>query len=179
MFNYKSNSCRVLNHNIQRLYNSIPVSKGYCLRAWRSPRRTPSKSKSRNILRTSKNGKKIQKIWTGWEHINVLANRTDILCQLKKWGKWKQSTKRVNKWETVAEVTAKEEGKYKMRRSAMSEHCFENKETHETTKSRKTPRWLLCTFKEKRRNYMIGKIYLKELLLMELFSYPDESGVSI
>ena len=67
--------------------------------------------------------------------------------------------------EGVAEVTATEEKTVNMRRSVIFEHCFGGKETQETTRRRKTPRWILCSFKEKRRNYMKCKIYLKQLLL--------------
>ena len=49
------------------------------------------------------------------------------------------------------------------------EHCIKNEEIHETTRRRKTPRWLLCTFKE-RRNYMKGNIYLKQKLLKNIFA---------
>ena len=50
------------------------------------------------------------------------------------------------------------------------EHYFGEEETHETTRRRKTSKWLLCTFKERRRNYMKGKIYLKQKLLKDTFA---------
>ena len=71
--------------------------------------------------------------------------------------------------EGVAEVTAKEEGRVKIR-SVTMKHCFEGGERHETARRRKTPRWLLCTFKERRRNKMKGKIYLKQLPLRDTFA---------
>ena len=46
-----------------------------------------------------------------------------------------------------------------MRRNVTLEHCFGGEEMQETTKRRKTPRWILISFKERRRNYMKGKIY--------------------
>ena len=62
--------------------------------------------------------------------------------------------------EGVARVTTKEERRVNMRNVTM-EHCFENKETRETIRRRKMPRWLIWTFKEGRENYMKGNIYLK------------------
>ena len=72
----------------------------------------------------------------------------------------------INK-EGVAEVTTIEERRVKMRRNSTMEHCFENEETRETTRRRKTPRWFLCTFKE-RRKYMKRMVYLK--LLKDTFA---------
>ena len=46
---------------------------------------------------------------------------------------------------------------------------FRSKET-QTTRRRKTPRWILCSFKERRRNYTKGKIYLKQQLLKVTFA---------
>ena len=60
----------------------------------------------------------------------------------------------------MAEVTGIEQGRVNIR-SVTMKHCIENEEKHETIKRRKTPRWLQYTFKKRRRNYMIGKIYLK------------------
>ena len=54
-----------------------------------------------------------------------------------------------------------------MRRSVTLEHCIGGEKT---TRRRKTPRWLLCIFKDRRRNYMKGKIYLKQLLLKDTFA---------
>ena len=71
--------------------------------------------------------------------------------------------------EGVTGVAAIEQGIAKMRRIKM-EHCFGNEETHETRIGRKTPRWLLFTFKERRRNYMKEKIYLEQLLLKDTFA---------
>ena len=60
----------------------------------------------------------------------------------------------------MAKVTAIEEGRVNMRRSVTMEHCFKNKETCETTRRGKTPRWLL---------YMKGNIYLKQKILKNTF----------
>ena len=56
--------------------------------------------------------------------------------------------------EEVVYVTAIEEGRVSMRRKVTIEHCSENEEIHETTRRKKTQRWLLCTFKERRINFM-------------------------
>ena len=53
----------------------------------------------------------------------------------------------MSKWNTVSEVRKQE-----------------------TTRKRKTPRWLLCTFKDRRRNYMNRKSYLKQLPLNDTFA---------
>ena len=50
------------------------------------------------------------------------------------------------------------------------EHCYGGVETEETTRRRKTPRWIPCSFKKRRKNYMKGKIYLKQLLLKDTFT---------
>ena len=57
--------------------------------------------------------------------------------------------------EGVAKVTAIEQERVN-RKTIKMEHCFRNEETHETNKGRKTPWWVLCTFKERRRNCMKG-----------------------
>ena len=49
------------------------------------------------------------------------------------------------------------------------EHYFGHEKTYETTKNRKTLKWLLYTFKKGRRNYAKGKIYLKQLQLKDTF----------
>ena len=54
-----------------------------------------------------------------------------------------------------------------MKKNVTMKHWLENEELHETTRRRKTPRWFLCTFKGRRRNYMKRKIYLKQLLLKD------------
>ena len=41
---------------------------------------------------------------------------------------------------------------------------------HEKTRGRKTPKWLLCTFKDRRKDYMKGKVYLKQQLLKDKFA---------
>ena len=80
------------------------------------------------------------------------------------------------KEEGVAEVTAVEEKTMNMNRSETLKHCFGGEETHETTRMRKTPRWLYCTFKDRRRNYMKQQLvkdtfainrYGKELLVQK------------
>ena len=48
-------------------------------------------------------------------------------------------------------------------------HCFKYEGKSETTKKRKTLRWLLCTRNVRRRNYMKGKIYIKQQLLKDSF----------
>ena len=50
------------------------------------------------------------------------------------------------------------------------EHCFGGDETQETTIRRKTLRWILCTFKERRRKYMKGKLSPKQQLLRDKFA---------
>ena len=70
----------------------------------------------------------------------------------------------------MAEVSASEERNVNIRRSVTLEHCFGGEETQETTRRRKTPRWILCSFKERRRNYMKGKLYLKQQLLRDSFA---------
>ena len=57
-----------------------------------------------------------------------------------------------------------------MRRSVTLEHCFGGEKPHETPRIRKTPRWILCSFKERRRNYMKGKLYLMQQLLRDVFA---------
>ena len=56
-----------------------------------------------------------------------------------------------------------------LRKSVTLEYCFGGEETQETIRKRKIPRWILCSFKERRRNYMKGKIYLKQQLLRDAF----------
>ena len=51
----------------------------------------------------------------------------------------------------------------------MMEHCFKEEGKQEVTKKRKTPSWFLCTFKDRKRNYIEGKIYLKQQLIMDSF----------
>ena len=70
----------------------------------------------------------------------------------------------------VAEVTDTEEKNVNMRRSVTLEHCFVVEETEKTTRRRKILRWILCSFKERRRNYMKVKIYLKQQLLKDIFT---------
>ena len=53
--------------------------------------------------------------------------------------------------EGVAEVTNKIEERMNMRSSVKMEHCFGGKETLETTRRRKAPRLLFCTFKDRRK----------------------------
>ena len=57
-----------------------------------------------------------------------------------------------------------------MRSSVTLQHCFGGEETQETTRRRKTLRLTLCSFKERRRNYMKGKLYLKQQLLRDAFA---------
>ena len=61
----------------------------------------------------------------------------------------------------VARVVVSEERDVNMSKKVMIEHCFKDEVIQETTKKRKTPKWLLCTFKNKRKNYMKSKIYIK------------------
>ena len=63
--------------------------------------------------------------------------------------------------EGVTEVMSRKEINMNIRRNITLEHCFGDEETQETTRSRKTLRWILYSFKERKRNYMKGKIYLK------------------
>ena len=50
------------------------------------------------------------------------------------------------------------------------DYCFGEEKKQETTKRRKTPRWLLCSFKKGKTNYMKGKIYLRQQLLKDSFN---------
>ena len=72
--------------------------------------------------------------------------------------------------EGVAEVSGIEEGIVNMRRSVTIEQCFENEETHKTTKKRKTLKWLTNAFKERRRNYIKGNMNLKQQQLKDTFA---------
>ena len=60
--------------------------------------------------------------------------------------------------EGLLKVVATEEKNENMNKSVMMEHCFKDEGKQETTKKRKTSSWLLCTFKDKRRNYMKDNI---------------------
>ena len=86
--------------------------------------------------------KKIQKIWTGGKNPNAPVECPNILCEVK-------ALMELIKEEGVAELTTTEERKVNMRKSVTLEHCFGGEET---TGRRKTPRWILCSFKERRRN---------------------------
>ena len=57
-----------------------------------------------------------------------------------------------------------------IRRSLTLEHYFGGEETQKATRRRKTLRWILCFFKQRRRNFMKGKIYLKQQLLKDIFA---------
>ena len=74
------------------------------------------------------------------------------------------------KGEEVTKVTATEVKNVNMRRSVTLKHCFGDEETQETTRKRKTPIWILCSSKERKKNYMKGKIYLKQQLLKDTFA---------
>ena len=69
----------------------------------------------------------------------------------------------------MARVVATEERNVNVSKSLIMEYCFKNEGKQEISKKRKTPKWLLCTFKDSKRNYMKGKIYLKQLLLKDSF----------
>ena len=62
----------------------------------------------------------------------------------------------------VTRVIATEKRNVHLSKIVMIEHCFKEKGKHEITKKRKILRWLLCTFKDRKRNYMKGRIYLKQ-----------------
>ena len=66
-------------------------------------------------------------------------------------------------------MVATEERNVNMSMCVTMEHCFKDEGKQETTKKRKTPRWLLCNFKDIRKNYMKGKIYIKQQLLKDSF----------
>ena len=73
--------------------------------------------------------------------------------------------------EGVTQVTSTDKKYVNMRRSVTLEHCFGGKERQEITRRQKIPWWILCSFQERRRNYMkIGKIYLKQQLLKDTFT---------
>ena len=63
-------------------------------------------------------------------------------------------------------MVATEEKNVNMSKSVTIEYCFKDEGKQ---KKRKTPRWLLCTFKDRRRNYLKGKIYIKQQLLNDSF----------
>ena len=67
----------------------------------------------------------------------------------------------------VARVLATEERNANINKSVTMEHKNEGK--REITKKWKTPKWLLCTFKDRKRNYMKDKIYLMQQLLKDSF----------
>ena len=71
--------------------------------------------------------------------------------------------------EVVARVVATEEKNLNISKIVTMEYCFKDERKQETTKKRKTPIWLLCTFKDRRRNYLKGKIYIKQQLLNDSF----------
>ena len=119
--------------------------------------KTPCGSKSRSILPTQNNGKKFN-IFVPVEDINAPASCTNILCQIQRRGKRRQSTERTSKQRRSGKGKCQ---KVNMGSNVKTEHCFEGEETHEITRKRKTARWLLCTFKDRRRNYMKGRIYVK------------------
>ena len=70
----------------------------------------------------------------------------------------------------VARVIAIEERDANVSKSVTMELCFkeEGRKTKNYNKE-KTPRWLFCTFKNRKRKYMKGKIYLKQKLLRDSF----------
>ena len=62
----------------------------------------------------------------------------------------------------VVEVIAVEK---KMGNNITMEHCFGEEKKQEPTKRKKKPRWLLCSFKKRKTNYIKGKIYLRQQLV--------------
>ena len=66
-------------------------------------------------------------------------------------------------------MVATEEKNVNMNKSVMMEHFFKDKGKQETTKKKKTLRWLLFTLKDRRKNYIKGKIYIKQQLLKNSF----------
>ena len=75
----------------------------------------------------------------------------------------------LTKEEGVAEVIAVEKKNVNMGNSVTMDHCFGEEKKQETTKRRKTPRWLLCSFKKGKTHYMKSKIYLRQQLLKDSF----------
>ena len=69
----------------------------------------------------------------------------------------------------VARVVATEERNVNMSKRVTMEHCFKEEGKQEITKKREAPRWLLCTFKDRIKNYIKRKIYLKQQLLSGSF----------
>ena len=57
-----------------------------------------------------------------------------------------------------------------MGNSVTMDHCFGEEKKQEITNRGKTPRWLLCSFKKGKTNYMKGKIYLRQQLLKDSFN---------
>ena len=69
----------------------------------------------------------------------------------------------------MAQVTAKEKGRVNMKRSVKMEHCFGGEETHETTGRRKHQGGSSALLRIGKKIHE-GKIYLKQLLLMDRFA---------
>ena len=61
--------------------------------------------------------------------------------------------------EEVVRVVATEDRNVNVSKNVMIEHCFKDERKQETTKKMKTPRWLLCTFKERKILYVRQDIY--------------------
>ena len=66
-------------------------------------------------------------------------------------------------------MVATEKRNVNVRKSVTMQHCFKEEGKQEINKKRKTPRWLLYIFKDRKLNYMKGKIYLKQKLLKDSF----------
>ena len=64
--------------------------------------------------------------------------------------------------EVVARVVTTEERNVNVSKSVTMKHDFKGDGKQEITKKRKTQRWLLSTFKDRKMNYMKSKIYLKK-----------------
>ena len=71
-----------------------------------------------------------------------------------------RTTELINKG--MARVVATDERNVSVGKRVTMEHCSKEEGKQEITKKRKTPRWLLCIFKDRKRNYMKHKIYLKQ-----------------
>ena len=94
--------------------------------------------------------KKIQEVWTGRKYTVVVH-----LQNTPTYVKYKKEEDKVQ-----AMVVATKEENVNMSKIVTMEHRFKDEGKPETTKKRKTLRWLPCTFKDRRRNYMKDNIYI-------------------
>ena len=99
-----------------------------------------------------------------------LQNAPIYYAKYKKQESEVKALMKLKKEEGLAEITATKEKNENMRRSVTLEHRFRDEETQETDRRKKKPRWILCFFKERRRNYMKSEIYLNQQLIKGTFA---------